>query len=100
MRLLVNIYAEHSIAIQTGHVKKQNAQNHGIFRRFIPKGRTFKLITQEELDDVFSNINNYPRSSLKGKTPFELFAAEYNPITLSELNIHQIKRSDVSIKQR
>lgn len=80
--------------------KAECERNHGIFRRFIPKGRTFKLVNQEELDDVFSHINNYPRSSLKGKTPFELFAAEYNPIILSELNIHQIKRSDVSIKQR
>ena len=74
--------------------------NHGLFRRIKPKGTSFNNLTQEELDDLFSHINSYPRSSLNGKTPYELFAAEYNPIILSDLNILQIPRSKVNLKNR
>lgn len=78
--------------------KAECERNHGIFRRIIPKGNSFNTLTQERVDEIFSNINSYPRYSLNGKTPYELFSAEYNSIILSELNIHQILRKDVRIK--
>jgi len=80
--------------------KAECERNHGLFRRVIPKGRSFNTLSQEELDDIFSNINSYPRSSLKGKTPYELFSAEYNSIILSDLNIVQISNTNVNLKLR
>ena len=79
--------------------KAECERNHGIFRRFIPKGNSFDSLTQEDVDEIFSNINSYPRHSLGGMTPYELFSTEYNPIILSELNIHKIPRKDVKIKK-
>ena len=80
--------------------KAECERNHGLFRRIKPKGHSFNILTQEELDDIFSHINSYPRSSLNGKTPYELFSAEYNPIILSDINILQIPRSKVNLKNR
>lgn len=79
--------------------KAECERNHGIFRRFIPKGNSFDSLTQKDVDEIFSNINSYPRHSLGGRTPYELFATEYNPIILSDLNIHKIPRKDVKIKK-
>ncbi|MDO5449247.1 MAG: IS30 family transposase [Clostridia bacterium] len=78
--------------------KAECERNHGLFRRFIPKGNSFNTLTQERLDEIFSYINSYPRHSLNGKTPYELFSTEYNPIILSDLNIHKIAIKDVRIK--
>ena len=80
--------------------KAECERNHGLFRRIKPKGYSFNLITQEEIDDIFSHINSYPRSSLNGKTPYELFSTEYNSIILTDLNIHQIPRTKVNLKNR
>ena len=79
--------------------KAECERNHGIFRRFIPKGNSFNTLTQERVDEIFSNINSYPRHSLDGKTPYELFSTEYDSIILSDLNIHQIPLKEVKIKK-
>ena len=36
----------------------------GIVRRYLPKGRTLKLIPQWYLDDICFNINTMPRKYL------------------------------------
>ena len=67
--------------------KAECEKNHGFFRRIWPKGRSFDSFTQENIDEIFSHINSYPRKSLGNKSPIDLFSLEYNPIILLIVNI-------------
>ena len=67
--------------------KAECEKNHGFFRRIWPKGRTLDDFKQENIDEIFSHINSYPRASLNNRSPYEVFSLEYNPIILSILNI-------------
>lgn len=55
-----------------------NEYHNGLLRRYFPKGTDFKDVTQEELDDVVSEINNRPRKCLGYLTPNEVFLSKLN----------------------
>jgi len=78
--------------------KAECEKNHVFFRRIVPKGKTFAIFSQEDVDTIFSHINSYPRASLKNKSPYDLFALEYKPIILSLLNIVLISIKDIRLK--
>ena len=44
-----------------------------MIRRFLPKGTSFKALTQEEVKRIEKWINNYPRKILKFKTSEEYY---------------------------
>ena len=48
-------------------------KNHEFFRYVIKKGVSLETISQDELNEIFSNINSYRRKSLNGKTAYEVF---------------------------
>ncbi len=50
-----------------------NEQTNGMVRWFLPKGTDFRNITDEQVADVESKINNRPRKCLKFRTPLEVF---------------------------
>ncbi len=55
--------------------EKPNVElNHEFIRRFIPKGKSMDLLTQDDIDLMMSNINSYTREKFNGKSPSELFA--------------------------
>ena len=78
--------------------KAECEKNHGFFRRILAKGKSLDLYNQENIDEIFSHINSYPRTSLKNKSPFEIFNLEYNPIILFLQNIKYIKLKDIRLK--
>lgn len=47
-----------------------------MIRRFLPKGTSFKNLTQEEVKKIEKWINNYPRKILKFKTSEEYYQEE------------------------
>jgi len=47
-----------------------------MIRRFLPKGTSFKRLTQEEVKKIEKWINNYPRKILKFKTSEEYYKEE------------------------
>ena len=53
-----------------------NENTNGLLREFIPKGTSFKNITQEDLQRYVDLINNRPRKRLKFLTPSEAFDLE------------------------
>lgn len=87
-------YCDPYASYQKGECEK----NHGLFRRIYPKSTSFHTLTQEEVDEIFSHINSYPRASLGNRTPYELFKKEYNSIILSLLGIMEVKPSKVTLK--
>jgi IS30 family transposase len=50
-----------------------NEQTNGMVRWYLPKGTDFRNISEEEISEVESRINNRPRKCLKYKTPQEVF---------------------------
>lgn len=49
-----------------------NEKNNSIVRRYLPKGRSLKLIPQCYLDDISFNINSMPRKMFDFKTAYEV----------------------------
>ena len=50
-----------------------NENTNGLIRRYLPKGRSFKDLTQRQLDSIVEQINNRPRKCLGYRTPYEVF---------------------------
>jgi len=50
-----------------------NEQTNGMVRWYLPKGTDFRNITEEQVAEVESRINNRPRKCLKYRTPLEVF---------------------------
>ena len=87
--------------------QKPHIENtHNYIRDIIPNKVDISNITQKDLDLMFSHINSTPRSSLRDKTPYEVFnfimSNSNNPERGKEildlLNIKEIKRDEVVLK--
>ena len=50
-----------------------NENTNGLLRRYLPKGSSFRDLTQDELDDMVWEINNRPKKCLGYNTPRETF---------------------------
>ncbi len=50
-----------------------NENTNGLIRRYLPKGKSFKELTQQQLDLIVEQINNRPRKCLGYRTPNEVF---------------------------
>ena len=46
---------------------------------------------------MFSHLNSTPRSSLGGKTPYEVFTFLYGKEIAKKLNIQKIRKDDVTL---
>ena len=71
--------------------------NHILIRNILPKKLDLKFLTQDKLNLMFSHLNSTPRSSLGGKTPYEVFTFLYGKETAKKLNIQKIGKDDVTL---
>lgn len=58
--------------------KRTNEKHNGIIRYFIPKGTLIENYTYEDINNIASWMNNYPRKILNYKTPLEAVLEEFN----------------------
>jgi len=72
---------------------------HELVRYVFPKGKSLNQITQEMLDEVFSNINSYIRKSKGDKTPYDLARARFGKAFLDAINIRRIDNKKVKLTQ-
>lgn len=72
-------------------------RNHEFIRYVIQKGISLDFITQDFLDEMFSNINSYVRLSRKNKTPYTLIEAKYGKEFLELINIKKIDKRKVKL---
>jgi len=95
--LRLNIfYCDPMQSSQKPHVEN----NHNYVRDIIPNGYPMELLTQSDIDLMFSHINSTPRRSLADKTPFEVFSFFYGQQTAMSLGITQIQPDDVTLKPK
>ncbi len=50
-----------------------NENTNGLIRRYLPKGTSFKNLTQQQLDQITEELNNRPRKCLGYRTPNQVF---------------------------
>ena len=73
--------------------KSRCERNHEFVRDKFPKGKSLDNVTQEMLDDAFSNINSYVRKKLKNKTPYDALTEAFKEdITVPFYKVIKIKR--------
>jgi IS30 family transposase len=86
-------YCDPQHSSQKPHVEN----NHILIREILPKNIDLTFLTQEKLNLMFSHLNSTPRSSLGGKTPYEVFTFLYGNETAKKLDIRKIKKDDVHL---
>ena len=81
---------------QKGAIEK----NHEFIRYILPKGSSFKNITQEDCNLIMNNINSLCRNSLNGKSPYEamLFLCDENILKL--FNCYYIEPDNVELSKK
>ena len=84
-------FCDPSASWQKGGIEK----NHEFIRYILPKGSSFKNITQEDCELFMNNINSLCRDSLNGKSPYEAMLFLCDEYILKKLNCHYIKPDDV-----
>lgn len=50
-----------------------NENTNGLIRRYLPKGTSFRDLSQHHLDQIVHELNNRPRKILRYRTPNEVF---------------------------
>ena len=84
-------FCDPSASWQKGGIEK----NHEFIRYILPKGSSFKNITQADCDLFMNNINSLCRDSLNGKSPYEAMLFLCDEYILKRLNCYYIKPDDV-----
>jgi IS30 family transposase len=79
--------------------QKPRVENvHNYIRDIIPNGYPMDVLSQADIDLMFSHINSSPRRALNDKTPFEMFTFFYDTQTASALGIAKIPHDQVVLK--
>lgn len=71
---------------------------HEFIRRILPKGTSFKNLTQKKVDLMMSHINSYTRKKLNDRSAYQLFSFFFGRDTLDSLNIQSIAANDITLK--
>ena len=69
-------FCDPHMSCQKGMIEK----NHEFIRYILPKGSSFKNITQEDCNLFMNNINSLCRDSLNGKSPYEVMLFQCNKL--------------------
>ena len=82
------------------HASRQKGmleKNHEFIRYILPKGSSFKNITQEDCNLIMNNINSLCRDSLNGKSPYEAMLFLCDEYILKILNCYYVKPDEVNL---
>ena len=79
--------------------KSECERNHEYVRYFIPKGISLDSLTQEKIDEMFSNINSTIRESKGNRTPYELVLRKYGKTFLDAINIKKVEKKRVNLNR-
>lgn len=94
-RLFRVFYCDPYASFQKGGCER----NHEFIRYVIKKGESFDFYTQDEIDQLFSNINSLKRKSLGGRSPIQRFR-EIHHFSPSEFcNVFEIPASQLKLKK-
>lgn len=79
--------------------KPECERNHEFIRYFLEKSHSLDKLLQKDLNEMFSQINNYVRKVLDDKTPYDLFVKQFGEKVAETLNIRKIEPKDVNFSK-
>lgn len=80
----------------SSYQKPNIERNHEYIRRIFPKGISLNHLTEEQVQNLETIINNIPRDKFDGKSPYEKTIEKY-PLLIKKLNYKYINPDDVSL---
>lgn len=86
-------YCDPQASWQKPHIEK----NHEYIRYVIPKGKTFKGYTQEEMTLIANHINSTIRPGLQYKSPYDLVETEEMKKLLEVLNMSPVAADEICL---
>ena len=89
-------YCDPQASWQKPHIEK----NHEFIRYVIPKGKTLKDYTQEDMTLIANHINSTRRPGLKYKSPYELVETEEMKKLLEVLNMFPIAADEICLSPK
>ena len=75
-------------------------RNHEKFRYVVPKGISLDGFSQEDIDEMFSNVDSYATKATGWKRPCELLAGSYSPELLSFTGVRPMSVTDVNLRPK
>ncbi len=85
---------------QASWQKPNIEKNHEYIRYVIPRGRTFKDYTQEDMTLIANHINSTIRPGLDYKSPYELVDTEEMKKLLEVLNMSQVAADEICLSPK
>lgn len=89
-------YCDPQASWQKPHIER----NHGFIRYVIPRGKTLKGYTQEDMTMIANHINSTTRPALDYKNPYDLVDTEEMKKLLEILNMSSVAADDVCLKPK
>ena len=89
-------YCDPQASWQKPHVER----NHEFIRYVIPKGRSFKGYTQEDMTLIANHINSTIRPGLDYKSPYDLVETEEMKKLLEILNMSPVAADEVCLSPK
>ena len=89
-------YCNPQASWQKPHIEK----NHEYIRYVIPKGKTFKPFTQEDMTLVANHINSTIRPALSHKSPYDLVETEEMKKLLEVLNMSPVSTDEICLSPK
>lgn len=86
-------FCDPHVPSQKGSIEK----NYEFIRYILPKGSSFKNITQEGCNLIMNNINSLCRDSLNGKSPYEAMLFLCDEYILKSLSCYYIEPDNVDL---
>ena len=66
-------------------------------RYCLPKGRSLDSLTQEAVDEMYSNINSYVRKSQGDQTPYDKVRRKFGDGFLAKIGIRRVPKKKVRL---
>ena len=73
-------------------------RNHEFFRYIIKKGVSLDVLSQTNINDIFSNINSVKRIILNGESSYDAFKKQYGTKSLEVFGINEIDSKSIILK--
>lgn len=89
-------YCDPQASWQKPHIEK----NHEFIRYVIPKHKTFKGYTQEDMTLIANHINSTTRPGLNHKSPYELVETEEMKKLLEVLNMSSVTADEICLSPK
>ena len=89
-------YCDPQASWQKPHIEK----NHEFIRYVIPRGKTFKGYTQEDMTLIANHINSTTRPGLEYKSPYDLVETEEMKKLLEMLNMSPVAADEICLSPK